>query len=99
VTSCSPNHRRGARPKGTESVAVISGAVIVAGHDGRAEIELELTYPNGGVTTISLDEEACTASLDRAGVTSLEELVGQPWSIALAALETTIGNHARYRHS
>jgi hypothetical protein len=80
-------------------MAIISRAVIVGGHDGRAEIELELTYANGGTTTISLDEEACTASLDRAGVTSLEELVGQPWSIVLPALETTIGNHARSRHS
>jgi hypothetical protein len=69
------------------TMATISRAVIAGGHDGRAEIEVELTYPNGGTTTISLDEEACVASLDRAGVTSLEELVGQPWSIVLPALE------------
>jgi hypothetical protein len=79
--------------------AIISRAAIVGGHDGRAEIELELTYDNGGTATISLDEEACTASLDLAGVCSLDELVGQPWSIVLPALEQQQrGTHARSRH-
>jgi hypothetical protein len=67
--------------------AIISRASVVGGHDGRAEIEVEVTYANGGTTTISLDEEACTASLDRAGVTSIEQLVGAPWSVVLPALE------------
>ena len=73
--------------------AMISRAVVVGGHDGRAEIEVELTYDNGGTSTISLDEEACIASLDRAGVSSIDELVGQPWSIVLPALERQV-NHA-----
>ena len=67
--------------------ATISRATVVGGHDGRAEIEVEFTYENGGTSTISLDEESCTASLDRAGVSSLDELVGQPWSIVLPALQ------------
>jgi hypothetical protein len=50
--------------------AHISRATVVGGHDGRAEIEVELTYPN-----------------DLAGVGSLDELVGQPWSIVLPALD------------
>ncbi len=77
--------------------ALISRAVVVGGHDGRAEIEVELTYDNGGVSTISLDEEACTASLDRAGISSIEELVGQPWSTVQPALEEQVGNQARSR--
>ncbi len=78
--------------------ATISRAAIVGGHDGRAEVEVEITYDNGGTTTISLDEEACIASLDRAGVGSVDELVGQPWSIVLPALERHVGDHARPRH-
>lgn len=66
--------------------AVISRAVVVGGHDGRAEIQVEITYDNGGTSTISLDEEACTASLDRAHVGSIDDLVGQPWSVVLPAL-------------
>lgn len=67
--------------------AIISRAEIIGGHDGRAEIEVEITYANGGIATLSLDEEACTASLDRAGVRSLEELLGKPWSVVLPAIE------------
>ncbi len=63
--------------------ATITRASIVGGHDGRAEIEVEITYANGGTATIALDEEACMASLDRAGVGSIDELVGRPWSVVL----------------
>jgi len=78
--------------------AMITRATVVGGHDGRAEIEVEFTYENGGTSTLSLDEEACTASLDSAGVSSLDELVGQPWSIVLSALEVKGDTHARSRH-
>ena len=82
--------------------AVITRATVVGGHDGRAEIEVELTYDNGGTSTISLDEEACTTSLDRAGVSSIDELVGRDWSLVLPALDrhtTPQGEpHARSRH-
>ena len=67
--------------------ATITRATVVGGHDGRAEIEVELTYDNGGTATIALDEDACLASLDRAGVGSLDDLVGQSWSIVLPALK------------
>jgi hypothetical protein len=73
--------------------ATISKAVVVGGHDGRAEIELEITYDNGGTSTISLEEEACTASLDEAGVTSLDELIGRPWTVVLPALERQRPRH------
>jgi len=82
--------------------AIITRASVVGGHDGRAEIEVELRYPNGGTATISLDEEACLASLDLAGIASLDDLVGQPWSTVLPALATTSpaqgDSHARSRH-
>ncbi len=85
--------------------AIITRATVVGGHDGRAEIEVELTYENGGTSTISLDEDACLASLDNAGISSLDQLLGQPWSTVLPALETTLERqqqlgdaHARSRH-
>ncbi|MAT06038.1 MAG: hypothetical protein CL424_13450 [Acidimicrobiaceae bacterium] len=66
--------------------ATITRADVVGGHDGRAEIEIELTYDNGGTSTISLDEEACITSLDRAGIGSIDDLVGRPWHVVLPAL-------------
>lgn len=73
--------------------AIITRAMVVGGHDGRAEIEVELTYENGGVSTISLDQEACTRSLDHAGMSSIDELVGRPWTVVLPALESQNANH------
>ena len=79
--------------------AIITRATVVGGHDGRAEIEVELTYANGCTATICLDEEACMASLDGAGITSIDDLVGQPWNTVLPALEQLGDTHARSRHS
>ena len=78
--------------------AIITRAVVVGGHDGRAEIEVELTYDNGGTATIQLDEEACIASLDDAQIGSLDELVGRPWNTVLPALERQGEGNARSRH-
>jgi len=78
--------------------AIITRAVVVGGHDGRAEIEVELTYDNGGTSTISLDEEACVASLDEARINSIDELVGRSWDTVLPALERQGESHARPRH-
>ena len=66
--------------------AVIGRAEVVGGHDGRAEVLVELTYDNGGTAVVSLEEEACLASLDEAGVGSIADLVGQPWTVVLPAL-------------
>lgn len=78
--------------------AIISRVWIVGGHDGRAEVEVEIMYDNGGTATISLDEEACMASLDRAGVHSIDDLVGRPWSTVLPAPERQGEEHARSGH-
>ncbi len=66
--------------------AIITSANVVGGHDGRAEIEVEIRYDNGGTSTISLDEEACIATLDQAGITSIDQLCGQPWNVLLRGL-------------
>jgi hypothetical protein len=82
--------------------AVVTRATVVGGHDGRAEVAVELTYDTGGIATISLTEEACIAALDHAGVSSIDGLVGQPWSVVLPALERQrelLGEqHVRSRH-
>ncbi|WP_420452978.1 hypothetical protein [Ilumatobacter sp.] len=65
---------------------MIARAEVVAGHDGRAEVLVEVAYDNGGTAVISLEQEACLASLDEAGVASITELVGRPWTAVLPAL-------------
>ena len=46
------------------AAARITDAVIAAGHDGRAELVVELTYPNGATSRVRLDEEAAEPVLE-----------------------------------
>ena len=65
---------------------IIVSCVVGPGHDGRAEVVAELLYPNGGRSWLSIGEEALTRAVDAAGVTSLDGLAGQPWTVLVAGL-------------
>jgi hypothetical protein len=70
---------------------VIDGPVVTAarlgpGHDGRAEVVVDLAYPNGGRTQLSIAQEAVTRALDAAGLTSLDELAGRSWTVLVAGM-------------
>ncbi|MEY4372970.1 MAG: hypothetical protein RL219_1739 [Actinomycetota bacterium] len=71
----------------TSQGPVIASSSIGPGHDGRAEVVVELLYPNGGRNWISIGEDSLLRALDAAGVASLEELNGQPWTRVLAGLD------------
>lgn len=69
-----------------------SGPVIVSctigpGHDGRAEVVAELLYPNGGRSRLSLAEEALGRAVDAAGLSTLDELTGRPWTVLLGGMD------------
>ena len=67
--------------------AIIASCSVGPGHDGRAEVVAELLYPNGGRSWLSIGEEALCRAVDAAGVTSLDALTGQPWTVLLAGLD------------
>ena len=72
----------------------ITDAAIAAGHDGRAELVLEVTYANGATARVRLDEEAADPVLAAAGIARIEELVGKRWDIlapAVIAPNETLG--------
>jgi len=66
---------------------IIASCSIGPGHDGRAEVVAELLYPNGGRSWMSLAEEAFGRAVDAAGVTTLDELTGRPWTVLLAGMD------------
>lgn len=66
---------------------VIASSSIGPGHDGRAEVVVELLYPNGGRNWLSIGEDTLLRALDAAGVSSLEDLDGQPWTLLLSGLD------------
>ena len=59
---------------------VIVRAALAAGHDGLAEVSIALRYPNGAERTMSLPYEAVDRALDAMSVSTLEQLVGLPWT-------------------
>jgi len=65
----------------------IASAAIGPGHDGRAEVVVELLYPNGGRTWLSVGEEAAGRAVDAAGVTTLDDLTGCSWTTLVQGLE------------
>jgi hypothetical protein len=67
------------------TTATIVSAALGAGHDGRAEVVVELLHANGGRNRVSVPQESAVRALDAAGVTSIDQLVGQPWSVLLVA--------------
>jgi len=67
----------------TAAGPVIASAVLGPGHDGQAEVVVELVYPNGGRTQLSVARSALDGALDAAGVHHLDELCGRPWTVLI----------------
>jgi len=70
--------RRLPEPAGLDE-AVVTGAEIVAGHDGAAELLVRLRHGNGAASHVTLDAGTGLDLLRAAGAASLDGLVGQPW--------------------
>jgi len=62
---------------------VIASAVLGPGHDGNAEVVVELLYPNGGRAHLSVAQTAVDDALDAAGVQHLDDLRGRPWTVLI----------------
>ena len=59
--------------------AVIIGAQIVAGHDGSAELLIQLRHPGGTEGPVMLDEATGLKLMKTCGATHVDELTGQSW--------------------
>ena len=59
--------------------AVIIGSEIAAGHDGRAELVVQLRYASGGIGRVTLDTDAGLRLLRNCGVSDTAHLIGHSW--------------------
>jgi hypothetical protein len=66
--------------------AVIVGADLAAGHDGRADLVLRIRYPNGVVGNVLLDAASGYALMRNCNIDSLDGLAGQSWRKVLEGL-------------
>lgn len=71
------------------TVATIASAALGVGHDGRAEVVVELLHANGGRNRVSVPQEVAVRALDAAGVTSIEQLIGRPFTALLGPTDDT----------
>jgi hypothetical protein len=69
----------------TAAGPVIASAVLGPGHDGQAEVVVELLYPNGGRAHLSVAQTALDGALDAAGVQHIDDLKGRPWTVLISA--------------
>ena len=58
---------------------VVAATSIGPGHDGRAELVVELVHSNGARSTISVDEEALGHLLDHTDIATVDDLLGRRW--------------------
>ena len=65
---------------------VIASAELGVGHDGQAEVVVELAYPNGGRSRLSVPHAAVAVALDTAGVQHLDDLRGRPWTVLIESI-------------
>ena len=75
----------GAGSAANDDTATIVRAVIVAGHDGAAELFVEVAYPGGGTVSLSLAPGPTEVAIAAAGVTDVADLVGRPWQLLVGA--------------
>ena len=59
--------------------AVILGAEIIAGHDGSAELLIQLRHPGGAEAPVILDEATGLRLMRNCGAATLDDLAGQSW--------------------
>jgi hypothetical protein len=66
--------------------AVIIGAEIGAGHDGKAELLVRLRYENGVTGTVMLDGHVGLALMRSCGADDISQLAGHSWRKILEGL-------------
>jgi hypothetical protein len=53
--------------------------IVVAGHDGAAELVVRLRHPNGAEAPVVLNEETGLRLMEACGASHVDDLAGQSW--------------------
>ncbi len=76
-----PHHRAG----------TIDRAVVAAGHDGSAELFVEITFGEGQRSALTFGAEVMARIVDREGITSIAQLIGRDWTVLVQDADALIG--------
>lgn len=66
--------------------AIVIGAEIVAGHDGAAELLVQVRHENGVVSAVAFDAEAGFELIQGCGAQGADDLVGRAWRAIVKGL-------------
>lgn len=58
---------------------MIAQALIAAGHDGQAQLIVQIRHENGALGSVTLDAESARKLMESCGVESVDDLRGEPW--------------------
>jgi len=77
------------------SEPVVVGVDITAGHDGTAEMVVQVRHENGVVAPVVLDQAASLELMRTSGAAGADELIGRPWrDLFRTTLKTTLSGDA-----
>lgn len=58
---------------------VIDSALVTPGHDGAAELVVQVRYANGARDSVTLDAHGARRLFELCGAESVADLAGKPW--------------------
>jgi hypothetical protein len=77
------------------SEPVVVGVDITAGHDGTAEMVVQVRHENGVVAPVVLDQDTSLELMRASGAASTDALIGRPWrELFRTTLKTTVSGDA-----
>ena len=65
---------------------MIDHAVMIAGHDGQAQLEVRVRYENGALGSVTLGADAARKLMEDCAAQCADDLRGQPWRRLLGVL-------------
>jgi hypothetical protein len=65
---------------------VIAAAVVVPGHDGQAQLRVDVRYENGAIGSLTLEAAQAQRLMERCNVENAQDLCGHSWERLLDVL-------------
>ncbi len=78
---------------------VITDAIVAAGHDGQAQLVVQIRHENGATGSVTLDAEWAFQLIELCGVDSAEGLRGQSWQRFLDLMQHAESKDNRSVHA
>jgi hypothetical protein len=69
----------------------IDRAVVTPGHDGTAELYVEVSFDHGQRSALTFNAEVMARIVDREGIDSIAHLIGREWTVLVPDADALVG--------